>query len=242
VVRRRGGRPRAHRSARRAAPRPRPGARPGARLRAGAARRRRPAPAPLLAGADDPEPAPGHRREGHRGRAHLLRAARRLRPRGQPRARARRGGAVGGQRRRGAGRHLDHLAAQEGRGVARRPAVHCRRRGVQVGVRGGSSDRGDQPRSLSRSGARREARGPRGAGRVQAADAVLGRGVLRLHGDPAPRVRRAPRRPLPRRGGQPPPGRHRAVPLSTSSRATPCAPSSIRAITSPAGRRSITWR
>ena len=126
-------------------------------------------------------PALRHRHQGPGRLAHLLRAARRAStptatwcPSWPPRCRARQNGGAG------QGRHLGHLEAQEERALARRQALHRRRRRLQLGVRGRPRHRGRHHRLLPRHRAHREARHPHRQARLQEAHAVLGRRLLRL--------------------------------------------------------------
>ena len=105
---------------------------------------------------------------------------------------------------------IDDLEAEEGREVARRPAVHGRRRDLQLDLRDRSGDGGRQPRQLRGSQGGHQDRRRDGALRVQQADADLG-----AHGD-GPADTEAPVRGLrgrqvARRAGQPEAGRHRTV-------------------------------
>ena len=174
-------------------------------------RRRRAAPAALLAGPHDPERPSGPGRQGQHRRQHLLRAPRRVRRRGAARPRAGGRRPEPGERPGGARRALGRLAPQAGRPLARWPPVHRRRRGVHVGV----LDRGRRGgRTVPGPRASREAQRSRGPRRVPGADRVLGGGLLRgLRADPAPaRVRPVPR-PGPGGARQPSARRYRTVPV-----------------------------
>ena len=150
------------------------------------------------------------------------------------------------ERRRHQGRPVGHLEAQEGRHLARRQAVHRRRRASSTG----SSRR--IPATAARTIGSYEdvekidvARQPHGAARLQEADAVLGRPLLRRarHDHPQAPVRGLQGRQVPRGAEQPQAGRHRAPTSSwTSSRATSCAARSTRATTCRTGRSSTPSR
>ena len=184
--------------------RPRARAAQGARVHPDQAGWGRPVAHALVAGADPAQPALRHRHEGRRRVPDLLRAARRLRSRGQPGARPRGRDPVGGQRGSGKGRHDRHLAPEEERRLARRQAVQRRRRGVHVGVRVRPGhrrrDRGLVPRGL----ADRQGGQPRHQDHVHPAAALLGRRLLRQpRHDPAQaRVRELQGRQVPGGAGE----------------------------------------
>ena len=119
-----------------------------------------------------------------------------------------------GERRPCGGRHVRHLEAQEGRKVARRQAVHRRRRRVQLGICLRSRDRRRDHRQLQgRQG--REGRRLHGDHPLRQADAVLG-GCLRRRArpdHPETPVRRLHRRQVARRADQPQARRHRPLSL-----------------------------
>ena len=134
------------------------------------------------------------------------------------------------------GRPLGHLEAQEGRHLARRQALHRRRRGVQLGVRPRSQDRGADHRLLHRHREDRRAGHPHRPARLQEAGAVLGRRLLRRgrHDHPEASLRGLQGREV-ARGARTTSSRSAPAPTSswTSSRATSCAARSTRATTSP---------
>ena len=102
-------------------------------VQADQARRRRRAQDPLVAGRDAAQPALRRRHQGPGRLAHLLRAARLLGSRRQPLARPRRRDPDRAERRHRQGRQVGHLEAQEGRGLARRQALHRGRRASSTG-------------------------------------------------------------------------------------------------------------
>ena len=146
----------------------------GAGLHADAPRRRRAAEDALVAGAHPAQSALRHRHQGPGRLADLLRAPGRLRSRRQlvPVLAAEIPSVDNG----GLGRDgtLGDLEPQEGRHLARRQALHRRRRGLQLGVRRRSRHRRGHDRLLSRDRPRREARRPHRQGHLQAAAARSG--------------------------------------------------------------------
>ena len=148
-------------------------------LQADQARRRRPAEGAVVAGADPAEPALRGRHQGPGRLAPVLRAAGRLGRRGQPAADP--GRVDPGPRGRHARRRrqVGDLEAEEGRELARRPALHRRRRRLHLAVCPRSGDgRGHQRLLQGRHG--REGRSAHRHREVPAADAVLGRRLRRL--------------------------------------------------------------
>ena len=142
---------------------------PGARQ----ARGRRPPAPPVVAGAHAAEQPLRHR---HQGRGRLpagLRATRLLRSRRQFRARPGRRDSHSPERRPRQGRQDRHLAAEEGRRLARRQALHRRRRGLHLGIRRRSGHGRGEPEDLRGRPARRAPRRPHGEGRVQGAACLL---------------------------------------------------------------------
>ena len=168
-----------------------------------------------MAGADSAQPALRHGHEGPGRLPDLLRAAGGLRPRRQHRARPRRRGAERGQWRPGQRRHLGDLEAQAGRAVARRQALHRRRRRLQLGIRGRPRHRRRHQRRLPRDRAHRQARQPHRQARVHQAPALLGRRVLRPqgHAHPQARFRALSGRQVARSAGQPQAGGHGRLPF-----------------------------
>ena len=152
------------------------------------------------------------RHQGPGRQPRLLRAAGRLGCRRQPQAQARRldPGPRGRHARRR--RQVGGVEAEAGRHLARRQAVHRRRRRLQLGIRQGSGDRRDH-RGLLQRGHGREGRPVLGDGEVRQADAVLGRRLRRhaRHDDPQAPVRRLHRRQVARGADQPQAGRHRPL-------------------------------
>ena len=122
----------------------------GARVHPDEARRRRAAQDPLVAGAHAAEPALRHRHQGPGRLPDLLRAAGRLRPRRQRGPGPGRGDPERAERRARSRSHLGHLAPQEGRDVARRQAVHRRRRHLHLRVRLRPGHRRGEQRLLPR--------------------------------------------------------------------------------------------
>ena len=187
-------------------------------------------------------------RDGHQGPgglARLLRAARRLGQGRQPDPDPRRGGPEPRKRRALRRRHHGHLEAEARREVARRPAIHGRRRRLQLGVRGRSGDRRHHQRLLHQPQGRREGRRLHREGRLHAADAVLGRPLRRRrrHDHPEARLRRVQGRQVARGAGQPR-GRSGPAPTSssTSSPATSFAASATPTTTSRTSRISTRSR
>ena len=109
-------------------------------------------------------------------------------------------------------RQVGDLEAEEGRQMARRPALHRRRRRLHLAVLARSSDGRGHQRLLSRRHGR-EGRFAYRHGEVPAADAVLGRRLRRRgrHGHSQAPVRRLHRRQVARGPDQPQAGRHRPV-------------------------------
>ena len=177
-----------------------------------AAGRRRHAEDPVVAGPDTAEPALRHRHQGRRRRAHLLRAAGALGRRRRAAAGAGRRDPQSGQRRRGGRRPQRGLDAQAQRHLARRHAVHGRRRAVQRRVRTRPRHRRHHARQLRRHAVRQGGQ-PHRARRLRQADAVLGQRLLHRLADREASPRALPRRHQPRRARQPAPGGHRPVPL-----------------------------
>ena len=83
---------------------------------------------------------------------------------------------------------VGHLAAQEERGLARRQALHRRRRRLQLGIRDGSGDRRPHGRALPGHRAHRQARQPHREGRLQEPHPVLVVAVLRRDRDDRPQA------------------------------------------------------
>ena len=112
----------------------------------------------------------------------------------------------------GGRRQVGDLEAEAGRHLARRQAVHCRRRRLQLGIRQGSGDRRHDHRHLQGRHGREDRRSYR-EGEVPEADAVLGRRLRRhaRHDHPQASVRRLYRRQVARRADQPQAGRHRSL-------------------------------
>ena len=96
--------------------------------------RRWDAEGPVVAGSYAAQPTFRDRHQGLGRLAHLLRAARQLGPERQSSRGA--GGRASelGERWARRGRQVSHVEIEAGRPVARRHAVYCRRRGVQLGV------------------------------------------------------------------------------------------------------------
>ena len=112
------------------------------------------------------------------------------------------------------GRAIGDLEAQEGRGLARRQAVHGRRLRLHVGVLRRPGHRLGVHRHLQgRQG--REGRQPHGQGHLRQADAVLGRRLRgrARHDHPQAPVRRLQGRQVAGGADQPQAGRHRPLPL-----------------------------
>ena len=160
----------------------------------------------------------------------------------QPGADPRRRDPERAERRRARGRQGGALAPEEGRDLARRQAVHRRRRRLQLGVRArpGVGLRHDR-RLQGHHG--HQGRRPHRPRLVQEGDAVLGDGLRRRRRDDHPEapVRPVRRRQVARGAEQPQAGRHRAVhlrrlqagrhrPRARSTRTTTCrtGPSSTR--------------
>ena len=166
----------------------------------------------VVAGPDPAEPALRGRHQGPGRLAPVLRAARRLGRRGQPAADPGRidPGPRGRHARRR--RQVGDLEAEEGRQMARRPALHRRRRRLHLAVLARSGDGRGHQRLLSRRHGR-EGRFAYRHGEVPAADAVLGRRLRRRgrHGHSQAPVCRLHRRQVARGPDQPQAGRHRPV-------------------------------
>ena len=204
-------------------------------------RRRRPAQAALLAGADAAQSALRDRREGSGRSGPLLRGARALRPRRQSRPRARRRDPEPRQRRHRRRRALDGVEAQEGRALARRASIHGRRCRLQLHLRDRPDDGGDHPRAVRRDCGGDPDRRRNPSLRVPEADATL---APRRHGSArseAP-VRGLRRRALARCARQPAPGRHRPVPVRRLQAGRPAAPRSTASTTRRTGRTSTASR
>ncbi len=222
----------------------RPGPAQGNRVQAHQAGRRRRAEDPVVAGRDPAQPSLRHRHQGPGRLAHLLRAARVVGSRREPRPDPGRRHPDRAERRRRQGRQVGDVAPQEGRGLARRQALHGRRLRVHLGVRRRPRHRLGQHRHLQgRQG--REDRQPHDPGGLREADAVLGRSVRRRarDGHPEAPLRGLQGRQVPRGADQPQAGRHRApTSSSTSSRATSSGASSTRTTTCPTVRSSTPSR
>ena len=133
------------------------------------------------------------------------------------------------------------LEAQERRPVARRQALHRRRRGLQLGVRVRSGHGRGDGRGLQGDRADRQGRQPHRQDRLQAAHAVLGDAFCGRTGQIIPKHLFEPFKggEVARGAGEPQADRARArTGSSTSSPATWCAASSTRTTTSPTGRSS----
>ena len=178
------------------------------------ARRRRRAQGAVVAGRDAAQSAFCRRHQGPGRLAHLLRAARGMGRGRQPVPGARRRDPEPPERRACRRRHVRHLEAEAGREVARRQAVHRRRRRVQLAVRLRSGDGCRHHRQLQgRQG--REGRRLHRTRHLRQADAVLG-GRLRRHArhdHPQAPVCGLHRRQVARRAGQSEARRHRPLPL-----------------------------
>ena len=183
-----------------------------AAIQADQARRRRPAEGAVVAGGDLAQSAFRGRHQGSGRLALLLRAAGRLGCRRQPPARAGRLDSRPRGRNDRCRRQVGDLEAEAGRDLARRQAVHRRRRRLQLGIREGSRHRRHhQCRLQGRQG--REGRPVHGQGDVPEADAVLGTRLRRRpgHDHPQASVRRLCRRQVARCADQPQAGRHRSL-------------------------------
>ena len=207
-----------------------------------AGRRRAPQDA-LVAGPDAPQSPLRHRHQGPGRRPHLLRAARGLRSRRQRDARPRRRGPERHRRHARQGPHLGDVAAQEGRDLARRQALHRRRRRVHLGIRHRPRHGRAHHRVVPGDLEGRRARQSHGEGDLRQAPVVLGRRVLRQPraDPPQARLRALQGREVAGGAGEPQARRHRPVPLrglqagrrgprATPSPATTCrtGPSSTR--------------
>ena len=175
-------------------------------------------------GADAAAAALRQRHQGPGRLAHLLRAARRLGQRRQPGADPRRRDPDA--RRTAAcstAARSSRWQPEEGRDLARRQAVHRRRRRLHLGIRARPGDRRGHDRASTRTSPSPRSTTHTVLRLVQEADAVLGHGLRRRRGHDHPEapVRPVRRRQVARRADQPEAGRHRArTRSSTSSRAT----------------------
>ena len=116
----------------------------------------------------------------------------------------------GSARRR---RQVGDLEAEAGRELARRQAVHRRRRRLQLGIRHGSGDRRRSPSASYKDVKVEKVDELHRQGDVREADAVLGRRLRRhaRHDHPQAPVRRLHRRQVARGADQPQAGRHRPL-------------------------------
>ena len=165
-----------------------------------------------MARPDAAEPALRGRHQGPGRQPHVLRAARRLGRQGRAVSATRDRDPDEAERRPVRGRQVRHLEAAPGRRLARRQAVHGRRRDLHLRLRPRPGDGGGQHQRLQLPEGR-EGRPIHRPRIVRRRDAVLGRrvrGQLRLH-HPQASVRRLHRRQVAGCAHQPRAGRHRLL-------------------------------